>query len=147
MFCKKCGTQISDNAVFCHECGAPVQTEQPYGYEEPAGAQYIPVAQTENYPAPDATPILVLGILSLALPALGGLICAIICRKKVKAYVSGGGRLTGIAKVGNILSIVGLAISIATCVYIAVYLCIIFAMYGTVLFTMIAGTLSNNYSY
>ncbi len=28
MFCRKCGTQIDDNAAFCSKCGAPVNGEQ-----------------------------------------------------------------------------------------------------------------------
>ncbi|MBQ7698911.1 MAG: zinc ribbon domain-containing protein [Clostridia bacterium] len=138
MYCKKCGSQIPDNAVFCTECGARTNDRE---------ERYIPVAQPVKDPVPDAAPILVLGILSIALAGIGGLVCAIICFKKVKAYIAAGGALTGIAKVGRILSIVGLALSIATCVYVTVYLCILFAVYGTVVFTMIAGLLSYNFNY
>ncbi|MBR6922397.1 MAG: zinc ribbon domain-containing protein [Clostridia bacterium] len=145
MICKNCGAQTADNAAFCSKCGAPVQEQPQNGYYEP---EYIPVRQPVTETAgPDATPIFVLGILSLALPALGGLICAIICRKKVKEYLANGGKLTGLAKVGNILSIVGLAVSIFTCVYITIYLFIVFAIYGTAIFTMMLGALSNSARY
>lgn len=132
MYCKKCGAETADGSAFCTMCGAPVREQR-----QPA----------ENAVRPDPTPIFVLGILSVVLPAIGGLICAVICRKKIKAYLAEGGKLTGLAKAGNILSIVGLALSIVTCVYVTVYLCILFAIYGTVVFTMIAGLLSYNFNY
>lgn len=121
MICKNCGAQIPDGSAFCTECGAPVQQEQPVQQEPVQQPQYTPVQQTytaEPTPAVSGKPVLICGILALALnsiPYVGwiaGLICAIIGMKKAKAYVAANGQLTGAAKVGRILSIVGLVCSI-----------------------------------
>ena len=119
MICKNCGAEIADGSTFCTQCGAPVQQEQPQQPQQPQQPVYTaaPAAQ-----APEGKPILILGILSLALnsiPYVGwiaGLICAIICAKKVKAYLAAGGQLTGAAKVGKILGTVGLIVSIVMAV-------------------------------
>ena len=109
MICKNCGAQIPDGSAFCTECGAPVQQEQPV--QQP---QYTPVQPVVNDPELNATPILITGILALALcgTGIGGLICAIICLSKVKKFQAAGGVLAGKAKVGKILGTLGLVFSI-----------------------------------
>ncbi len=120
MVCKNCGAQIPDGSAFCTECGAPVQQE-PIQQEQP---QYTPVQQpVVNDPALNATPILITGILALALceTGIGGLICAIICMSKVKKYQAAGGVIAGKAKVGKILGTLGLVFSILWIVGYCIY--------------------------
>ena len=101
MFCKNCGAQIPDGSVFCTECGTRVQEEpvqepvqeEPVAQEpiqeEPVQPEYVqqeyvpveqPVYTAEPQPASgdlNDTPILITGILALALcgTGIGGLIC------------------------------------------------------------------------
>lgn len=140
MICKNCGAQIPDGSSFCTECGAPVQQEpvqqEPVQqqYEQP---QYTPVM---NSAPVNTTPILIFGILALALSLcipyvgwIGGLICAIICSKKVKEYTAAGGVIAGKVKVGKILGTVGLIASIVMAVvwFIAIIVSIIAAIAGS----------------
>ena len=135
MICKNCGAEIADGSAFCTQCGAPVQQEQPQAQPQPQPVYNAAVST----PAPEGKPILILGILSLALNSIpyvgwiGGLICAIICAKKVKAYLAAGGQLTGVAKVGKILGTVGLIVSIVSAViwFIAIIVAIIAAIAGS----------------
>lgn len=66
MFCKKCGFQCNDGAVFCQKCGTPLETQQqpvqqpvqppvqqPFAYNEPAQQ---PVQQ-QDYNAPVQQPM------------------------------------------------------------------------------------------
>ena len=129
MVCSKCGAQLPEGAPFCTEGGAPVQQ--------------TPVQQAYNAavsnPAINTTPILILGILALVLceTVIGGIICAILCKKKVKEYVAAGGQIAGKVKVGNILATVGLIFSI---IYIVVWIvCIIVGIAGVAA----SGALSN----
>lgn len=129
MICRNCGAQIADGSSFCTECGAPVQQESIQ--QQPAQPQYTPVEPqytpyqpaVNNDPALNATPILITGILALALSwsGIGGLICAIICMSKVKKYQAAGGVISGKAKVGKILGTVGLIFSIIYIVVWAIY--------------------------
>lgn len=46
MFCKKCGNQLADGAVFCPTCGAPTANPTPQKVEQqPAQPQYAPPPQ------------------------------------------------------------------------------------------------------
>lgn len=117
MVCSKCGAQIPDGSTFCTECGAPVQQ--------------TPVQQAYNAAVvtPNTTPILVLGILALVLceTVIGGIICAILCKKKIKEYVAAGGQIAGKVKVGKILSTLGLVFSILYAVFWVIYIIVIVA--------------------
>lgn len=68
---------------------------------------------------PNASKALTFGILSLVFCGTGilGLIFAIIGMKKAKAYAAETGVLAGKAKVGKILSIIGLVSSIFMLIY------------------------------
>jgi len=140
MYCKNCGAEIADGSTFCTQCGAPVQQEQPQAQPQPQ-----PVYTAEPaVQAPEGKPILILGILSIALNSIpyvgwiGGLICAIICANKVKAYLAAGGQLTGVAKVGKILGTVGLIISIVMAV-------VWFVVIVGLIIAAAAGSISSSY--
>ena len=78
--------------------------------------------QQNYYSAPPAQPnTLVLGILSIVLGSIVGIILGAIGRKKGKAFINQGGVLTGASKIGYILCLVGLILSIISTVSIAIY--------------------------
>ncbi|MBP5208349.1 MAG: zinc ribbon domain-containing protein [Clostridia bacterium] len=137
MYCKNCGAQLPDNAVFCTECGAqqaapkpqPQPKQQPT-YQQPQQPVYQqPVYQQPQYTpvvaTPDAGPIFVTGLLSLIFAGLVGLILAIVNKKKVKEYTATGAQLTGKAKAGSILGNLGLVFSIIALVTIVIYFFVI----------------------
>ena len=146
MFCKNCGTKIEEGLKFCPNCGTPVaapaqqtpppqqQTPPPQQgyYQQPAQPAYQP-AQPAYRPAPAAnlpetTPILVLGILSLVFGSIVGIILGAIGRNKARAYVNAGGELSGKAKVGSILSKLGIIFGIIELVLIVIYVIVFGAM-------------------
>ena len=114
MICNKCNSNIPDGSTFCPVCGqqfgAPAQTT---AYQQPAYQQ-------------PAAPVSVLpfGILSLVFAGTGiiGLIFAIIGLSKSKKFVAQNGSLFGSAKVGKILSIIGLVSSIVMLALIPLYI-------------------------
>ena len=73
--------------------------------------------------------LLVLGILAVVFAELGipGIILGAIGRSKGKKFVQAGGTLTGAAKVGYILSLVGLILGIVMTVFWVIYLIVIIA--------------------
>ena len=89
------------------------------------------------------TPILITGILAIALcwTGIGGLICAIINKSKVKKFLAAGGVLAGKAKVGKILGTVGLILSILYMVFWVIY-----ALYFIILAIVAAAGGLSNYS-
>ena len=64
--------------------------------------------------------LLVFGILSIVFSSIVGIILGAIGRSKGKKYIQAGGTLTGSAKVGYILSLVGLILGIIVTVYIII---------------------------
>ncbi len=100
--CPNCRAVCDDFAVNCPSCGAPlpvVNAAPSYG---------------ANVPEPN---VLVWGILSLVFSctfyfAFLGIIFGAIGLSKAKGYVAQGGVLAGKVKVGRILSLVGLILSI-----------------------------------
>ncbi len=101
-------------------------------YQEAAQPQYqAPVYQAPTQPSYHETAqqpnLLIFGILSIVLACftgIGGIILGAIGRSKGKAYaLSGGRQLTGTAKVGFILSLVGLILGIVmTVVYAIIFI-------------------------
>lgn len=122
MFCNKCGAMVEDGTKFCPSCGqslAQSAPEQPVyqqpTYQEPVYQQ--PTYQQPTAPAINTTPILVMGILSICFActfyfSFLGIIFGAIGKGKVKSYLAAGGTLSGKAKVGSILSTVGLILGI-----------------------------------
>lgn len=147
MFCKNCGNQLPDNALFCGSCGtkveAPAAPQQP-AYEAPQQPAYVvpqPAPQQPAYVAPQAAPqahdpykdelagsVLSKGIAGLALaPVFGvpGIIVSAGAKRKAREYESRYGELSGKAKVGSILSKVGLPVSIGMTVMYFLYIIIL----------------------
>ena len=134
MFCKNCGNQLPDDALFCGSCGtkveAPAAPQQPaYEAPQPAPQQPAYVApQQPAYVAPQPAPqandpykdelagsVLSKGIAGLALaPVFGvpGIIVSAGAKRKAREYESRYGELSGKAKVGSILAKVGLPASL-----------------------------------
>lgn len=125
MYCTKCGAVADDNATVCPNCGQPLNAAQPQQQV------YQPTVQ----PAQPQPSILPWGILSVAFAELGilGIIFGAIGRSKAKNYP---GTLTGAAKVGAILSKVGLILGIVMTVFWVLYIIILVAILsnGTVQF-------------
>lgn len=143
MFCTHCGASLPDGSAFCTNCGAPLAApaEQPVqqapAYQPPQQPQQPqqPVYQQPQQPVyqqpqpaypvyqpVDATQpnLLVLGILSLVFGFIVGIILGAVGRSKGKAYINQGGTLTGSAKVGYILSTIGMIVSIVVTVLVVI---------------------------
>ena len=132
MFCKNCGTQMADDAVFCANCGAPAaqeqqaqpQYQQPQYQPQPQYApqpQYQPQYGQPQYGQPQyaqapaeepgkgmATASMILGIASFFCFAYVTGILAIIfgCVAKNKGYTGNK------AKTGIICGAIGLGLTI-----------------------------------
>ena len=158
MNCKKCGAIIPDGGIICPYCGfdtrSPgVQTlNNAQRYQEPVQAQYIPPqpAPQPQYTPPvspayvtpqqqsEANSVLIWGILGLAFGctfwmSFLGIIFSAIARGKVRDYLSRYGVLYGKAKVGNILSRIGLPVAIVLTVFAVIYLIYLLMAVGTVI--------------
>lgn len=116
MFCEKCGTPVNEGDIFCPNCGAPVGTTK--------AAEAAPVN-----PALNPTPVMIWGIIALALCEMPivGIIIAAIARKKVKAYYAAGGALCTQSKLGSVFSKIALPFSIIFTILFPVYIGIIIA--------------------
>ena len=120
MYCKFCGNEVDKDAKFCGACGSIVSDADTPGTEE----TFIPEMV---YPAHDpaiestAKKSLIFGIISLAVASFSGLISlifAIIGRGQAKKHAElNGGSFTGVAKVGKILSTIGIPLGILCIVY------------------------------
>lgn len=109
MFCRNCGSQIDDSAVFCPHCGVA----------------------TNNYNAAPAksqtNAIAIVGfILSFFIP-IAGLICSIIGYKNAGDYEN---QYKGFALAGIIISIVELALSVIAIVVYVLILASLITGYG-----------------
>ena len=153
-FCGNCGTPVAVQPA--PEAPAPQAPQPQYQapqYQAPQPQPQYQAAPQPQYQAPQqqyvqptyASPaaaqeqpnILVLGILSLVFCSLGipGIIIGAIGRSKGKKFIQAGGTLTGAAKVGYILSLLGLIFGIVMTVFWAIYVIVIiagFAMRGSI---------------
>ena len=105
MNCQNCGANV-DGKAFCSQCGAPVNQQVPV--QAPYNA--IPYQQTLGNP----TKVLVFCIVGLALCWTGvlGLIFSIVGLVQANRYIAQYGNVANQVRIGKILSIVGLAVSI-----------------------------------
>ena len=87
MFCKNCGKEIVDGAVFCPYCGANVNAPEPVAQPAKSGAQDNPVA--------------IVGLVLAFIIPLAGLICSCIGYKKAK-YEHPGDLLMKAMPTGNL---------------------------------------------
>ena len=121
MFCIKCGRQIPDDAVFCPACGATQSDQMPQAIapNQPA-AWKKPVSPEEDALAGS---ILTWGILGLAFSAtvILGIIFSAIGLSKARRFQETYGPLHHRAKVGRILSLVGLIVSLVMILFWIVY--------------------------
>ena len=115
MFCKFCGKEIDDDVKFCPACGGIITNEDTPVVEEP-----VPVfnpyleEKLENC----AKKSLIFGILSLAFGSIIGFIFALIGKGQAKSYASlNCGVLDGKAKIGNILSTIGIPYGILSFIW------------------------------
>ena len=154
MNCPNCGAPVEEGGKFCTSCGSPIaapaaapqqpqytapqpQYQQPqyappqyqYGapqYQQPYTA--VPVRANVN-----ANPVLTWGILGLAFActffvSFLGIIFSAVGRGKAKAYAAQAGQLSGKARVGSILSLVGLILGIVMTVFFIIWLIAICAI-------------------
>lgn len=144
MTCKNCGANIPEGAQFCVNCGAPAPQPEPV-YQQPVYT-YEQSAPVE--PSVSATSVLIFGILGLAfgwtgVSSLVGLIFSIIGLSKAKKYAAEVGELTGKAKIGKILSTIGLVVAI-----LAMVAAVLVVLYYVIFIVIIGGAaLSSNYYY
>ncbi len=126
MYCRYCGNEINDDALFCSKCGQPTGNA-PVPYDQTSAQPYDePSAQ----PAPDGYAIasLVLGILGLvALPLIGGILAVVfgnISRKNNGP--------TTMARAGWIMGIIGIVLGV---VVVAIII-ILFVVMGAALMSV-----------
>ena len=128
-FCPICGSPMPESA------GSPEPARQETSWQEPLYKDPAPISEAPSYqdvyqmPAPAGSgsdpseagaskSILIMGIIGIALStmpflvSIAGIIISAICRGKVKNYIARYGEVHGKAKVGAILSKIGLILSI-----------------------------------
>lgn len=108
MFCKNCGKEIIDGAVFCPYCGANVNAPEPVARPAKSGALDNPVA--------------IVGLVLAFIIPLAGLICSCIGYKKAK-YEGYANREFALA--GIIISIVEMVVSVISMVIFVVWMAMI----------------------
>ena len=122
MYCKFCGNEIADGVKFCPKCGAATETTSAPTVDEVFTTEFTATPTVD--PAAEqaknsrANKSLVFGILSLVFGSIVGLIFAILGIKNAKAYAAlNRGIVEGKAKVGKILSTIGIPVAIITFIY------------------------------
>ena len=144
MFCKNCGNQLPDEAIFCGHCGAKVEVQpapqqpayeapQPaYSAPQPAYQQPVQVAPARPQEDSELNSLskntLILGIVGLALSEMGlpGLIVSNIALNKAAEFERRAGGLFGKARVGRNLAKPGKIVGIVMTVFWAIYISVVF---------------------
>lgn len=160
MYCRQCGVPLPEDARFCTKCGfdnaAPMIFEAPPAAESPS-EPYAPLYEQSAYPQPvapypaqayqpqqpfvseeqkqEANSVLIWGILGLAFScsfflSFLGIIFSAVAKKKAKAYIARWGTIYGKAKVGNILSTVGIPVGIVFTVLFVIYLIVYISFFA-----------------
>ena len=143
MFCSKCGQSMSDETVFCPNCGtaqAKFGTVTTSSAATPAQSQ----PSAEDYAL--ASSALKFGILSLVfswMPVLSilGIIFGVIGKKKANQAREANGGYFAKCRVAYILSRVGLGVSIGMTIFWVIYIAILVGV------IISAGNVSYSYRY
>lgn len=116
MYCRKCGYEINENALFCPYCGAKTEEAK----AESASSGPAPTKEANAL----ARTALILSIISLGLPlysggiisCIAGIILGIISKMKLREYAEGNAPASGKARTAKTLSTVGIILNIVTIV-------------------------------
>ena len=149
-FCTNCGTPVATLEPEPCPAPEPAPVEEPRWeepaaplYQQPAAPAYQQPAPVYRQPEPDplvneernslAKASLIFGIIGLSFTctvwlSLLGIIFSAIGRGKIKAYLAAGGKLSGKAKVGSVLSKLGLVFGIILFVCVVIWLIMIIAL-------------------
>lgn len=127
--CESCGAELKEGASFCENCGAAVHSTA-VAQQEAAQQSNETVVNTpeQNGAVNGALAFSIVGLV-LASGGLLGIIFSAIARKKVKALMAEG-VTGGKIKAANILSRIGLILSIVMTVFWVVYAIIMVVMVG-----------------
>lgn len=129
MYCKHCGTELDDNAVFCKNCGAR-QDEKEQSYQSTTMPPIDPVMTQPVTEKPSMVSLLVWGALglyfALQIPLLG-LIFSCIAKRKVADYEASYGEVTGMGNVGKNLAKAGLVVGIVLTAIVALWITLVVA--------------------
>lgn len=147
MFCKNCGNQLPDDAVFCGHCGTRVESEPAVQPAYAAPQEPVYAAPQTTYTVPQSAPVvaparpqedpelnelaqstMILGIVGLALSELGlpGLIISSIAMKKAEEFERRAGGFYGKAKVGRRLAKPGKILGLIMTIFLTVYFFFVF---------------------
>lgn len=128
MFCSKCGQPMSDEAVFCPNCGT-ARTGASVISSSVTSAPAQP--SEENYAlASSALKYAILSLVFSEFPVLGilGIIFAVIGKKKAAQAREANGGYFAKCRVAYILSRVGLGVSIGMTIFWVIYITILVAV-------------------
>lgn len=146
MFCKNCGKEISSEYSFCVNCGTPVNEPVPTQTQDtPAPVQPVNPVTPKIYVDPprpvtdpgkhDGDNALIFGILSIVLGFFCGAVVSIVfsilgitaANKAIKLSKEAGFD-NGNARIGKILSIVGIVLNAVLIVLLIIYIVFIFIL-------------------
>lgn len=128
MVCNRCRTLVPNGTNICPTCGnnlvAQARGQQVNNNRPPQGR---PVNQSNNAPQeiPTASQVLTFGILAAALGnifGVPGIVLGIIGRKKAKIFAAHYGFLSGQAKTGNILALIGFIVGIVVTALLSIWM-------------------------
>lgn len=126
MFCRKCGTELADDALFCTHCGEKVNDK------EKADETVAVVAAVEEKKEEEkreekqipagATPVMIMGIASLTcalstfyvyiIGPLLGVVLGCIARSLGKKYIETNGDVSARVRIGRTLGLAGIIVGI-----------------------------------